>query len=62
LPLDLIPDVIPILGWLDDVGALALAYRMISSDIAKAASQSSRVQVVDGAVVESGGKPRASSV
>jgi Protein of unknown function (DUF1232) len=28
-PLDLIPDVIPVIGWLDDLGVLAWAARQI---------------------------------
>jgi Protein of unknown function (DUF1232) len=28
-PLDLIPDVIPIVGWLDDIGVLAWAARQV---------------------------------
>lgn len=29
LPLDLIPDVIPVVGWLDDLGVLAWAARQV---------------------------------
>lgn len=28
-PVDFIPDVIPVLGWLDDIGVLAIAARYI---------------------------------
>lgn len=37
MPLDLIPDLLPILGWADDLtvltGLIYLAYRMIPADI-----------------------------
>lgn len=37
MPLDLVPDLVPILGWADDLtilsGLIYLAYRMIPSDI-----------------------------
>jgi uncharacterized membrane protein YkvA (DUF1232 family) len=50
LPLDFIPDVIPVLGWLDDIGILALAYRMISTDVARIARRPASVEVIDGQV------------
>lgn len=33
LPLDLIPDAIPVLGFTDDVSAIAMAYKTIQSSI-----------------------------
>ncbi|MBL8949425.1 MAG: DUF1232 domain-containing protein [Myxococcaceae bacterium] len=33
LPFDVVPDTIPLLGWLDDVGLLALAARAVWSDV-----------------------------
>ncbi len=53
MPLDFIPDVIPVLGWLDDIGMLALAYRMISTDIARVARRPASVEVIDGHVTHS---------
>lgn len=41
LPTDLIPDVIPILGWTDDAGALAAALNMVD----QYATPSVRMQV-----------------
>lgn len=35
LPVDLVPDVVPILGWLDDLGVLAVAFGFIARDMAK---------------------------
>lgn len=33
LPIDLIPDVIPVLGFTDDLGALTIAYNSIKNNI-----------------------------
>jgi uncharacterized membrane protein YkvA (DUF1232 family) len=35
LPIDAIPDVIPVLGWLDDVGVLAAIAMFLSREVAK---------------------------
>lgn len=35
LPVDFIPDVLPMVGWLDDVGFLAVAFAFIARDMAK---------------------------
>lgn len=34
-PIDAIPDVVPLLGWLDDLGVLTLAFGLIARDMAK---------------------------
>lgn len=42
-PLDLVPDVIPVIGWLDDVGALGLIVSTLSgSEEAPAAEESTQ--------------------
>lgn len=35
MPLDLIPDVVPILGWLDDVGVVGAAVMLLRRDVAR---------------------------
>jgi len=32
-PVDAIPDIMPIVGWLDDVGVLAMAYAWLVSSV-----------------------------
>jgi uncharacterized membrane protein YkvA (DUF1232 family) len=34
LPIDLVPDLVPVLGWLDDLGALAAAVTFLARDVA----------------------------
>ena len=52
LPIDAIPDVVPILGWLDDVGVLGLAFTLIARDMAKTVKREAVTppseQVIDG--------------
>ena len=45
LPVDLIPDVIPVFGWLDDVGILTVAFGFIAHDMARHAKQPAEVAV-----------------
>ncbi len=48
LPFDLVPDVMPVIGWLDDVGFLTVAFGFIARDMAKHAKDAPPAeQVVD---------------
>ncbi|MBL9081592.1 MAG: DUF1232 domain-containing protein [Planctomycetales bacterium] len=40
-PLDLVPDVIPVIGWLDDVGALGLIVSALSEPEESSAAEES---------------------
>jgi len=42
-PIDLIPDMLPVIGWLDDVGVLGLTLTFITRDIARFAKRPSNV-------------------
>ena len=46
LPVDLVPDVVPLLGWLDDVGVVGVAMTLLSRDVRRHSEQRS-VQVID---------------
>ena len=37
MPFDAIPDVIPVIGWLDDVGVLGAAAAYLMSDVSRVA-------------------------
>ena len=59
LPIDLVPDVIPIFGWLDDVGFLTVAFGLIGRDMAKHAREAKQEappaeQVIDVAAERAG--------
>lgn len=42
-PIDLIPDVLPIIGWLDDLGVVGLAVAFVTRDITRFAQRRSNV-------------------
>ncbi|MBL8911345.1 MAG: DUF1232 domain-containing protein [Archangium sp.] len=56
-PVDLVPDVVPIFGWLDDLGVLAAAFGLVARDMAKHAKLQKEQRdkpaelVVDGQVI-----------
>ena len=47
LPVDVIPDVVPVFGWLDDIGFLGVAFGLIARDMAKHSREAKTVPVVD---------------
>lgn len=42
VPLDAIPDTLPLIGWLDDVGVLSVAAAMVWADVKRHAPGPSR--------------------
>ena len=46
-PIDVIPDVLPVIGWLDDLGVIGLALGFVTRDVAKYEAARRNVQVVD---------------
>jgi uncharacterized membrane protein YkvA (DUF1232 family) len=38
MPFDLVPDMVPLFGWLDDVGVLALAATFVSREVKRHSS------------------------
>ena len=46
LPFDFIPDMVPVIGWLDDVGFLAVAFTFIARDMAKVANEQAPGEIV----------------
>jgi uncharacterized membrane protein YkvA (DUF1232 family) len=51
-PVDFVPDLIPLLGWLDDVGVVGAALAFFARDVANHSSKSSSMPTVS--EVESG--------
>ena len=39
LPIDAVPDVIPMVGWLDDIGVLSAAAMFVTREVKKHAAQ-----------------------
>lgn len=50
MPVDLIPDVLPVVGWLDDVGVLAAITTFLVQDIRRHALRLSAAPVIDAEV------------
>lgn len=51
MPLDAVPDVLPLVGWLDDLGVLAALATFLVRDIQRHTLAAQAVQVVDAAPV-----------
>ncbi|MBL8918963.1 MAG: DUF1232 domain-containing protein [Myxococcaceae bacterium] len=49
LPIDLVPDLVPLLGWLDDIGAVGAALAFFSRDVANHAANDRAVPAVSSA-------------
>lgn len=47
LPIDAVPDVVPVFGWLDDLGVLGVAFGLIARDMAKHAKEQREAPVVE---------------
>lgn len=53
-PVDLVPDVVPVFGWLDDLGLLTVAFGLVARDMAKHARLAKEAKaplVVEGDVI-----------
>ena len=46
LPIDLIPDLVPVLGWLDDIGAIGAALSFLSRDVSSHAAKEKAIPAV----------------
>jgi uncharacterized membrane protein YkvA (DUF1232 family) len=46
LPIDLVPDVIPLIGWLDDIGAIGAALAFFARDVSNHAANAKAVPQV----------------
>lgn len=46
LPIDLIPDLVPVLGWLDDIGAIGAALTFLSRDVSSHAAKEKAIPAV----------------
>jgi uncharacterized membrane protein YkvA (DUF1232 family) len=53
-PIDLVPDVVPLLGWLDDLGVLGAALTFFARDVASHAAKAGAVEAPPGARRQSG--------
>jgi uncharacterized membrane protein YkvA (DUF1232 family) len=52
MPLDGIPDVVPLIGWLDDVGAVAAALSFLVRDVRKHAAEAAPAALSAGSGVQ----------
>ncbi len=46
LPLDVVPDVVPVLGWLDDLGVVAATLAFLSREVKRHAARLPPAEVV----------------
>jgi uncharacterized membrane protein YkvA (DUF1232 family) len=46
LPIDLVPDLVPLLGWLDDIGAVGAALAFFARDVANHSANAKAIPAV----------------